>query len=93
LLLNVNWNIADRLVDDSVLADAFAYQINLVQARADAGLFDAPDTFSLPTPPWFHPAMKQILEPINQRLDRLMALATQSARLSAIVRTRAFLSH
>ena len=44
-------------------------------------------------PPWFALAMKQALAPINQPLDRFTALATQTAKLSAIVRMRTSLSY
>ncbi|KIM91120.1 hypothetical protein PILCRDRAFT_1323 [Piloderma croceum F 1598] len=62
------------LVSDDHLANAFTYQLNLVQARAST---DA-------APAWFHVAMQQLLDPIKQRLDRLTALSTQTARLSAV---------
>ena len=50
-------------------------------------------------PPWFRGAMKQVLGevldealvPIIERLDKLTELATETARLSAIVRHSLFL--
>ncbi|KIM73380.1 hypothetical protein PILCRDRAFT_15286 [Piloderma croceum F 1598] len=65
---------ADGLVDDHHFAESFTYQLNLVQAQAGAAA----------APPWFHVAMQQALDPINQRLDRLTVLTAQAARLSAV---------
>jgi hypothetical protein len=85
-------NTADGLVSDNHLAETFTYQLNLIQARAGAGVFNSPafrhprDLFTTAAaPPWFYVAMQQLLEPINERLDRLKALTTQTARLSAVV--------
>ena len=98
--LQVFRNVEAGLVSDDHLANAFTYQLNLVQARAGAGVFNSlafrhpRDLFTTDAAPaWFHVAMQQLLDPIKQRLDRLTALSTQTARLSAVVRILGFLGH
>jgi hypothetical protein len=58
--------------------DALVYQHGLIQAKAGAGTsvcylyFIAPEEItSGAAPPWFHLAMQQSLEPINERLDTM----------------------
>jgi hypothetical protein len=91
---NTYRHVDDHAVNDNVLADALTYHLKLVQASTGAGWFDFYVSCDGPlqlfssaaAPAWFHLAMQQLLDPINQRLDRLTTIMTQSARLSAIVR-------
>jgi len=98
--LQVFRSVEAGLVSDDHLANAFTYQLNLVQARAGAGVFNSlafrhpRDLFTTDAAPaWFHVAMQQLLDPIKQHLDRLTALSTQTARLSAVVCILGFLGH
>jgi hypothetical protein len=103
---NTYRHVDDHAVNDNALADALTYHLKLVQASTGAGWFDSYVSCDGPlqlfssaaAPAWFHLAMQQLLDPINQRLDtlttrldRLTTITKQSARLSAIVRF--WLSH
>ena len=98
--LQVFRSVAEGLVSDDHLADTFTYTLSLVQGRAGAGMFNSLVVFSLSSrlfttaaaPAWFHVAMQQALQPINDRLDRLMTLTTKALRLCAIVRMLTFRS-